>query len=174
MNLNIELVSLCSEIEILELILRKNSFHFSAFRPMVRQWPQLSGDDWKEILSSDESIIAFFNEPERSGISPQQAAEAWFKQMVPLRESKGKKLVSPACASDPAGEAWIAEFMKRVSSNPPDFLGVHWYGTDGDLAIRYLESMHQKYPRQPIIVSEIASISRDRNDVYVVPPKIDT
>lgn len=135
------------------------------FRPMVRQWAQLSGDDWNRILSTDQPIIHFLNEPERQGISPQQAADAWFGQMVPLRQNNGKKLVSPSCASDPAGQAWIKDFMNRVSSSPPDFLGLHYYGTDGDAAIQYLESMRQCFPQQPIIVSEIASISRNDNDV---------
>lgn len=55
--------------------------------------------------------------------------------------------------------------MNRVSSNPPNFLGLHYYGTDGNAAIHYLESMHQQYPNQPIIVSEIASIHRNYWDV---------
>ena len=87
------------------------------------------------------------------------------KQLIPLRKEKGTKLVSPSCASDPSGEAWLADFMARVAENRPDYLGVHYYGTDAGAAIKYIESMHDKYPGQPIIVSEIASISRDKHDV---------
>ncbi|KAL9116452.1 MAG: hypothetical protein Q9187_007023 [Circinaria calcarea] len=135
------------------------------FRPMVRLEAQLTGSDWKNIESSDQPIIHFFNEPERAGISPERAADVWFKQVLPLRQHKDKKLVSPSCASDPAGQVWIAEFMDRVGSDQPDFLGLHYYGTDGDAAIAYLEMMHEKYPHLPIIVSEIASTSRDYTDV---------
>ncbi|MCJ1395394.1 hypothetical protein MMC18_008278 [Xylographa bjoerkii] len=82
--------------------------------------------------------------------------------MLPLREHRGKKLVSPSCANDPTGQAWIADFMKRVESHPLDFLGLHYYGVDGDEAIKYLEMMHEKHPHQHVIVSEIASISREK------------
>ena len=85
--------------------------------------------------------------------------------MVPLRKNKGKKLVSPSCSNDAAGQAWIADFMNRVSANPPDYLGLHYYGTNGNDAIAFIEDMHKKHPKQPIIVSEIASISRTYNDV---------
>lgn len=135
------------------------------FRPMVHLEAQLSGQDWKNVEDSNQPIIHFFNEPERAGISPEHAAQVWNQQMLPLRQHKGKKLVSPSCAGDPAGEAWIADFMKRISANPPDFLGLHYYGTDGHAAIQYLESMHQKHPHQPVIVSEIASTARNKNEV---------
>jgi Glycosyl hydrolase catalytic core len=135
------------------------------FRPMVHLEAQLSGDDWKRIQSTNQPIIHFFNEPERAGITPQHAADLWNRQMLPLRSQKGKKLVSPSCASDRAGQDWIHAWMKLVSSNPPDYLGLHYYGTDGDAAIRYLESMHQHHPHIPVIVSEFASISRQYNDV---------
>ena len=136
------------------------------FRPMVHLEAQLSGQDWKNVEDSHEPIIHFFNEPERAGISPENAADVWHKQMLPLRKEKHKKLVSPSCASDPAGEKWIEDFMNRVRDNPPDFLGLHYYGTDGNAAIEHIKSMHERYPKHPVIVSEIASISRNRNDVY--------
>jgi len=135
------------------------------FRPTVRLEAQLSGDDWANVESSNQPIVHFFNEPERAGISPERAVDVWIEKMLPLREKKGKKLVSPSCASDPAGQAWIDNFMKGVASNPPDYLGLHYYGTDGNAAVEYLKSMHDKYPQQPIIVSEIASIARQKNDV---------
>jgi len=137
----------------------------AAFRPMVHLEPQLSGEDWENIEKSDQPIIHYFNEPERAGISPEQAADQWNTQMVPLRKNKGKKLVSPSCSNDAAGQAWIADFMQRVSADPPDYLGLHYYGTDGNDAISFIESMHKKFPQHPIIVSEIASISRNYNDV---------
>lgn len=135
------------------------------FRPMVHLEAQLSGNDWHNIETTKEKIIHFFNEPERAEISAKHAAEVWHKQMVPLRQHKGKKLVSPSCASDTKGQAWIDEFLKLVAKDPPDYLGLHYYGTDPGAAIAYLESMHKKHPARDIIVSEIASISRDHKDV---------
>lgn len=141
------------------------------FRPMVHLEAQLSGGDWQNIENTKENVILFFNEPERAGISAQHAADVWHKQMLPLRQ-KGKKLVSPSCASDPQGQAWIADFMNRVADHPPDYLGIHYYGTDSNAAIGYIESMHKKFPKQPIMVSEIASISRNYNDVVQFTAKL--
>lgn len=135
------------------------------FRPMVRLEGQLVGWEWDLVAASKEPIIQFFNEPERAGITPERAADVWVRQMLPLREKWGKKIVGPACASDPGGEAWLAEFMQRVAEHPPDYLGVHYYGASGEAAIKYITAMHEKYPGLPIIVSEIASISRDKDEV---------
>lgn len=132
---------------------------------MIHDLGKLSGEDWARIEACKDQIILFFNEPERNGISAATAADVWFKQVVPLRKEKHNKLVSPSCASDAGGQAWIQDFMHRVASEPPDYLGVHWYGTDHNAAIKYLEDMHGKFPHQPIVVSEIASTSRDYKDV---------
>ena len=135
------------------------------FRPMIHDMGKLSGDDWKRIENTKHGIILYFNEPEVAGISAEEAADIWFKQIVPLRKEKGSKLVSPSCASNPKGQAWIADFMRRVESAPPDFLGLHYYGTDHNEAIKYFEEMHAKHPRQPFFVTEIASISHNYRDV---------
>jgi hypothetical protein len=114
------------------------------FRPTVRGMEQLTdSNEWAMISNNEHAIIHFFNEPERAGISAKTAADMWKEKMVPLRNGKGKKLVGPGCASDPGGEKWLAEFMKRVQEEdePPDFLGLHYYGPDGTAAIKYLEKM---------------------------------
>jgi hypothetical protein len=69
------------------------------FRPMVRVLENTKGNDWAIIQNSKYPIILFFNEPERAGISPEQARDIWYGQMLPLRKNKGKKLGSPAVAS---------------------------------------------------------------------------
>ena len=68
------------------------------FRPMIHGVSNLSGNDWDSIEATHESIILYFNEPERAGISPEQAKDIWYKQILPLKH-KGKKLGSPAVAS---------------------------------------------------------------------------
>lgn len=132
---------------------------------MIHDTAKLSGDDWNRIESTKDGVVLYFNEPERAGVSAEQAADAWFKQVTPLRKENGNKLVSPSCASDSTGQAWIADFMTRVESDPPDFLGVHYYGTDIKEAIKYLEEAHAKFPNQPLFISEIASISRNYQEV---------
>ena len=131
---------------------------------MIHDLAKLSGGEWHTIQNTKNSIIHFFNEPERANITPEQAAEIWFKQVVPLRHH-GNKLVSPSCASDPKGKAWISDFMHRVAKEPPDFLGLHYYGTDKNAAIRYFEDMHEKHGKRPLVISELASISRNHAEV---------
>lgn len=135
------------------------------YRPMVHLEAQLSGGDWQNILNTNQPIIHFFNEPDKNNITPQRAAQAWHNQMVPLRKQKGKKLVGPSVSNDENGQKWLEDFMRLVSSDPPDYLGLHYYGTDGNACIQYLKGMHARY-HQPIIVSEIASIARDKASVY--------
>ncbi|KAL8840884.1 MAG: hypothetical protein Q9170_001148 [Blastenia crenularia] len=135
------------------------------YRPMVHLEAQLSGQDWDNVWNSDQPIVHFFNEPDKNNISPERAADAWYNQMVPLRQQKGKQLVSPSVSSDDNGKNWLADFMNRVSDAPPDFLGLHYYGTDGNACIQYLQDMHSRYP-QSVIVSEIASTDRNVGSVY--------
>lgn len=139
------------------------------FRPMVRTKGQLSGDDWTFVQDTNEKIIHFFNEPERQCpdgkcMTPMEAVGIWEEKMVPLKK-KGKKLVSPSCSNDPAGQAWIEKFMREVQTKP-DYLGLHYYGTEGDQAIEFFNSMHNKFPKYPVIVSEIASTHRDIKEVF--------
>ncbi|PMD37371.1 glycoside hydrolase family 128 protein [Hyaloscypha variabilis F] len=145
------------------------------FRPTVRGMDQLTDpNEWGMISNNDHAIIHYFNEPERAGISPQKAAEMWKDKMVPLRKERGKKIVGPGCASDSGGEAWLDDFMKKIQDQgePPDYLGLHYYGPDAGAAIRYIEKMHQKYPEYPVVVSEIASISRDKKDVFAFTAQV--
>ena len=66
---------------------------------MVRVLESTWGNDWAMIQNSDAPIILYFNEPERAGITPEQATDIWRQQILPLRNNKGKKLGSPAVAS---------------------------------------------------------------------------
>jgi len=136
------------------------------FRPMIHLEPQLQGDEWGWIVNSDQPIVHYFNEPERNGISAEEAANKWFSQVLTLRHQHGKKLVSPSCASDENGQNWLADFMNRVASDPPDYVGLHYYGTDANAARKYIEMMHNKWPQHRVFVTEIASISRDQGQVY--------
>lgn len=134
------------------------------FRPMVHLEAQLAGPDWHNIQSSDQPLIHFFNEPDKNAIPPQRAADAWHTHMVPLRQHRNKKLVGPSVSNDANGQRWLEEFMRLVEAHPPDYVGLHYYGADGDACVRYLEAMHDRY-RRPVIVSEIASTAREKESV---------
>jgi len=138
------------------------------FRPTVRGMDQLTdANEWGMVSNNEHEILYYFNEPERANISPEKAVEMWKEKMIPLRKATGKKIVGPGCASDSAGEEWLDKFMKLVEElgEPPDFLGLHYYGPDAAAAIQYIEKMHKKYPEYPVVVSEIASISRSKSEV---------
>jgi hypothetical protein len=110
----------------------------------VRGREQLTDpNEWAMISNNEHAILHYFNEPERAHISAEEAAAMWKEKMVPLRKGKGKKIIGPGCASDGAGEAWLDDFMKRVEAmgEPPDYLGVHYYGPNGAAAIQYIEKM---------------------------------
>lgn len=92
--------------------------------------------------------------------------------MAFLRNEKGQKLVSPSCASDAAGDAWLAEFMELVGDSLPDCFGLHYYGSEVDRAIDYIESKHRGYSSLPIIVSEIACTSRNKREVSKFTAKL--
>lgn len=114
------------------------------FRPTVRGLDQLTDpNEWSMISNNEHSILHYFNEPERAGISPEKAATMWKEKIVPLRRRTAKAVIGPGCASDAAGEGWLDDFMKRVEAmgEPPDYLGLHYYGADGAAAIQYIEKM---------------------------------
>ncbi|KAK4186001.1 hypothetical protein QBC35DRAFT_286739 [Podospora australis] len=137
------------------------------FRPMVRTPAQLGGDEWTWIRDGafKYDIVHFYNEPERQNISPQDAANKWKSHMVGiLRKQKGKKLVGPSVASDDKGRKWLRDFMNAIGGDKPDYLGVHYYGTDVNAAKKYITDMYNEY-KLPIIVSEIACIDRDGKKV---------
>ncbi|KAI1077753.1 glycoside hydrolase family 128 protein [Whalleya microplaca] len=146
------------------------------FRPMVRTKQHLSGENWNNLLSVAKSqkntIVHFFNEPERNGIDATDAANIWKQNMVPLRKQYNIKLVAPGCASSQQGSQWLDTFMKQLGKDEqPDYLNLHFYTTDGnpvDQEIQsgktYLSGRHDTY-KLPVIVGEIASTSRNANDV---------
>ncbi|KAI1261079.1 glycoside hydrolase family 128 protein [Xylariaceae sp. FL1019] len=143
------------------------------FQPTVRTRDYLSGDNWKNIqnvVNGGRVTVHFYNEPERASpsITAAQAAADWRTSMIPLRQQHGAKLVSPACASDAAGTAWMNDFMGRLSAaEKPDLVGLHYYSNQGsnaadsiNAAKTYLKNRHKKFGL-PVVVREIASTSRD-------------
>ncbi|KAI5863990.1 glycoside hydrolase family 128 protein [Durotheca rogersii] len=142
------------------------------FRPMVRVLENTRGGDWNIIQNTKYPIILFFNEPERAGISPEQAKDIWYNQLLPLRRNKGKKLGSPAVASDDNGRKWIERFMSLVANDPPDYLCLHYYSKRADDAIKYIQDMHNKWPKHKVMVTEIACIDRDYKAVLAFTVKV--
>ncbi|KAI1409836.1 glycoside hydrolase family 128 protein [Hypoxylon sp. FL1857] len=146
------------------------------FRPMVRTPQHLSGDNWNSLISvvssQKNTIVHFYNEPERAGISAADAVAQWRQKMLPLRKKYGAKLVAPGCASDPNGSSWLQSFMGMLAANEkPDYINLHFYTLptnpcDQEIqnAKNFFTDKHNTY-KLPIIVGEIASTSRDKAQV---------
>ncbi|KAI2601839.1 glycoside hydrolase family 128 protein [Hypoxylon sp. NC1633] len=146
------------------------------FRPMVRTPQHLEGANWdalmQVVVSQKDTIIHFYNEPERLGIAPADAAIMWRQRLLPLRNTFGVKLVSPGCASDPGGSQWLATFMSMLAdSEKPDYLNLHFYTlpsnpSDQEIvnAQNFFNDKYTTY-KTPIIVGEIGCTSRDPSEV---------
>lgn len=161
------------------------------FEPMARVPASLLGDVWNQLLGSlanqltagaTQLTVYFLNEPERQGVSASDAAATWRSSFLPLRAQYGggvgnttttARLVGPAPASDEAGSAWLREFMGYLGDGEkPDLLGVHYYtGQDqgaadaAAAAQAYIQGQSEAYGGLPVVVSEIASTSRDAAEV---------
>ncbi|XXH02242.1 hypothetical protein Hte_008610 [Hypoxylon texense] len=146
------------------------------YRPMVRTPQHLEGDNWKNLISvvstQKNTIVHFYNEPERNGIAESDAVASWRQKMLPLRKKYGVKLVGPGCASSDEGSAWLQTFMGMLSDDEkPDYLNLHFYTLpnnpcDQEIqnAEKYFSDKHKTY-NLPVIIGEIASTSRDANQV---------
>lgn len=137
---------------------------------MFRTLEQLHAPEFDYALSQPYPIMHFLNEPERlEGVTPEVAVNIWFEKIVPLRQERGTKIVGPATASDPNGTSWLDRFMELVAqrdlSQFPDFLGLHYYGPEPQSAFGYLTERHNKYPQLPVNISEVACISRNKEEV---------
>lgn len=157
---------------------------FFHFRPMVRTVDQLEGNEWNMINDNivaelgrpggHEVLLLGFNEPERASLSPEKAAELWSTKLAPLKKQHGDrlKLVSPACASDPAGTKWLQDFFKLLGAEEkPEYIGAHFYTSESRPASEeiaaakgYLVGLSAKFGL-PLVVSEIASTCRDADEV---------
>ncbi|KAI1759587.1 glycoside hydrolase family 128 protein [Hypoxylon sp. FL1150] len=146
------------------------------FRPMVRTPQHLSGDNWSNLISvvssQKNTIVHFYNEPERNGIDATTAVADWRSKMLPLRQKYGAKLAGPGCASSDEGSAWLQSFMGMLADDEkPDYLNLHFYTLaqnpcDQEIqnAENFVSGKHATY-NLPVIIGEIASTSRDAAQV---------
>ncbi|RYP08430.1 hypothetical protein DL765_008785 [Monosporascus sp. GIB2] len=145
------------------------------FWPMVRTPSQLGGEPWENLLSvlnsEEEKTVHFFNEPNKEGIPPANAANMWKDAMLPLHHGYNAKLLSPGCASNGDGTRWLDEFMGLTDDEKPDYIALRFYTTADESADKevladkqYLKTRHEQH-NLPVIINELASTSRDLNIV---------
>ena len=98
-------------------------------------------------LPSSSQHLLSFNEPDGtassggSAISPEDAAKAYIKYIVPYQSGKRKWYIShPATTGSPQGLEWLKKFNEScydIDSDkgcPTDFISAHWYGAFDGLA----------------------------------------
>jgi hypothetical protein len=95
------------------------------------------------------------NEPSQSNMSPADAAKLWRQVIDPLK-NKGYQLVGPACTSAPNAIDWYRQFLAACSDCTFNALALHYYGTDPNDFIGYVESFHNAFPQYQIMVTEFA------------------
>ena len=91
----------------------------------------------KDVTSTSKHLFTF-NEPDGdtesggSAITPREAAEAYIKQIVPLRERF--RISHPSTTGSERGLQWLRDFeveCRKVDPEngcPTDFIVAHWYG----------------------------------------------
>ncbi|KZT12986.1 glycoside hydrolase family 128 protein [Laetiporus sulphureus 93-53] len=130
------------------------------------------GFDFWAMLPNEESIAAFqqyvvagygstilaFNEPDQAGqanMDPSTAASLWLQYIEPKKD-EGFRLISPAVSSGSDGIPWLESFMSACDTCTIDGCALHYYGTDAEDFISYVEQFHSTFPSCPLHVTEYA------------------
>jgi Glycosyl hydrolase catalytic core len=119
-------------------------------------------------LQSGEKIthVLTYNEPDGTGstggsnVHADAAANAWMKNIKPLRDDHGIKVGLPATTGSPSGVTWLQDFNKSCTAIDPagceaDFIPIHWYGNFEGLA-SHLGQIRSLYPTIPMWITEYA------------------
>ncbi|KDR83536.1 hypothetical protein GALMADRAFT_55152, partial [Galerina marginata CBS 339.88] len=118
------------------------------FAPML--WGPKQIGDFQNLVKPGYARWALgFNEPDingQSNLDPGYAATLWKQHLQPLK-GQGYNLVSPAVTSGPGGKVWLKNFINACSGCSIDAVAVHWYGTDPQSFISYLQDFHATFGR---------------------------
>jgi hypothetical protein len=124
--------------------------------PML--WGTKDLDTWEGLTVPGYATVALgFNEPDiqsQSYLDPTYASTLWKEYMLPLRSS-GYTLVSPATTSGSGGITWMQTFLNACGPGCVDRLALHWYGTDSQALIEYIQLWHNTF-NMNIWVTEFA------------------
>jgi hypothetical protein len=87
-------------------------------------------------------------------MSPGQAVSLWNQFIDPLHK-RNYQLISPATTSGGAGDTWMEQFIAQCKNCHIDGMAIHYYGTDPQAMIKYVENRYNKY-KLPIWITEFA------------------
>jgi len=123
------------------------------FVPML--WGQKQVTDFQNRLNAGSfdqaQAILGFNEPERSdqaNLSPSAAVALWNQVMINQVKARlpHVRLGAPAVSSDPSiGKPWLTQFLQLCTNCQIDFIPIHWYGSDPNAFISYVEDIHNTF-----------------------------
>lgn len=103
--------------------------------------------------------ILGYNEPDQAGqanLSVEDGINSYLAQITPYA-AQGYRLATPACTSDDNGFNWISGFINGCAGRCGfSVLQTHYYGTNSDAFIAYIQKLHDTFGL-PIIVSEYAA-----------------
>lgn len=111
----------------------------------------------------DLKLRSALQEPDLPGstaLPVSTAVQIWNQKIIPYRKA-GIQLLSPAITSDESkGLPWLAQFMAAVPSAKPDYIALHYYGTNATAFQTYVTKVHKLYSL-PVYITEVASTSSD-------------
>lgn len=122
-------------------------------------WGKKSISQWKQYVKKGYSDHALgMNECNQAGesqLSPGAAAALWRKYVAPMK-SKGYTLVSPSTSNAKTSLSWYQSYFKTCPDCHTGKVAAHFYGTDPNHFISYIESVHAATGNSTIWVTEVA------------------
>ncbi|KAH8113377.1 glycosyl hydrolase catalytic core-domain-containing protein [Phellopilus nigrolimitatus] len=94
------------------------------------------------------------NEPGQANMDVGSAVSAWNQYLTPLVD-QGYQLIAPVTSSNPNGKVWMQQFMSQVDTSKIAGMPIHYYGTNAQDMIDYIEDWHSTF-NKPIWITEFA------------------
>lgn len=122
-------------------------------------WGPSQTSPWDQLVVPGYANIALAlnepDEPSQLNMAPGDAAAFWQQQVNP-RAQMGYDIWGPAVTSSARGEQWMDDFLSACGGNCQfTHNALHFYDTDPQAMINYIEHWYQKYGK-PIVITEFA------------------
>ena len=138
----------------------------------IQYFPMLWGnspdriDNWKKYVLNDrharqnrDKVAMGPNEVNQKGqgqMSPAEACHLFRSYIVPLKDDDGWTIIGPSTTSAPDGKVWMKKFRDTCPDvwNKIDADSVHYYGTDPNTAVEYIQDWHRTFKRDIYVSGE--------------------
>lgn len=116
------------------------------------------------LAGSKATKFMCLNEPDiadQANLSIDQVVQIWKEICWPKKTALNLQIGAPAMSNGPNGIPMLQQFMAQVgTSNPPDFVPLHWYGTDINDFQNHVQAIYDVV-KKPVWVTEFASQNND-------------